>query len=197
MTFDINITHAFDAYLATHLNDSACKRLREVATPIKLDANEAFIRQGEPNANMYFLASGIVRYYVIGNDGKEANKTFTPSPCIVGSTRALLTGEPSRLSLAALTNTDAVKIDWPAFRKLMKTHHDIERFYRIGLEKLFIMKEERESSFLLKSATERYEQFLIDHRGFWQQIPQYHIASYLGITPVSLSRIRHGNQKLR
>ena len=82
-----------------------------------------------------------------------------------------------------------MKIHWPKFRKLMAQHHDIEGFYRVGLERLFIMKEERESSLLLESAEARYLEFLASHRGPLANIPQYHIASYLGISPVSLSRI--------
>jgi len=180
----------FRAYLSERILADSVDKICEISSPFTFEPDKPFVKQGEVSGFLFFLNDGITRHYVVNQAGQEANKTFTPAPCIVGSTRALVTQLPSGINLTTLKPARGIKIAWREFRELMEQHHDIEKFYRLGLEKLFIMKEERESSFLLESAEERYREFLRSHKSLLSEIPQYHVASYLGINPVSLSRIR-------
>jgi CRP-like cAMP-binding protein len=185
-----NLLSEFRRYLAASVSSSSVDRLCEISTPISFKADKPFVVQGQTSQSIFYVSKGITKHYIVNKDGQEANKSFTCAPCIVGSTRALVTQLPSGINLSTLKPAEGIKIQWAKFRKLMNQYHDIEKFYRIGLEKLFIVKEERESSFLLDSAEDRYREFLRSHETMLSEITQYHIASYLRINPVSLSRIR-------
>lgn len=180
----------FKHYLSEHVLSSSAELICQISTPVNFDPDKPFVKQGRESHSLFYVSNGITRHYIANKEGQEANKSFTRAPCIVGSTRALVTQRPSGINLATLKPAEGVRIKWNEFRELMNQYHDIERFYRKGLEKLFIMKEERESSLLLQSAEARYREFLISHRPMLSEIAQYHVASYLGINPVSLSRIR-------
>lgn len=184
-----NARDIFDEYLSPSLSATSRQCMQDIAQAIDLGAGEPFIRQGEGSEHLYFVSSGIVRYYILDQDGKERNKTFTTAPRIVGSAKALLTREPCGQSLVSLFDAQGLKIDWQAYCELKMARRDVARFYMTTLEQLFILKDERESSFLFYTAEQRYDKFVQDHPDCWQKIPQYQVASYLGITPVYLSRM--------
>jgi CRP-like cAMP-binding protein len=95
----------------------------------------------------------------------------------------------SPYSAEAMEPSVVIRIGWTALQRLMDESHAWERFVRQALERLNIRKEERERELLLLSAAERYERFKKRFPGLPNRIPQYHIASYLGISSVSFSRM--------
>lgn len=185
-----SLDRVFTNHLSPFLGKHDIHALQAIAVQRFLKADTNIVNQGQATTELFFVASGIVRYFVVDDRGNEANKTFTRAPCFVGSTTALIKNQPARISLAVMRDTPALAINWSAFQDLMRESHPLESYYRQGLEQLFVMKEERESSLLLESAQARYLAFLASHEDILDQIPQYHIASYLGISPVSLSRIK-------
>jgi len=139
---------------------------------------------------MYFMTQGLARYYYLTLEGKEFNKSFSVPGNVVSSISSLVLNVPSPFYLQCLSNCSFISIPFKNFSFL--THNNME-FAQLGLrmlERLSIKKEQREADFLLLDATQRYEQFLEEFSNISNQIPNYHIASYLGISEVTLSRIR-------
>ena len=151
---------------------------------------ECIVQQGELAKNLFFFATGYARYVSISADGKEFTKSFACAPCIAGSTRAMVRQTPILFSIVALDDILYLEFEWQSFfEKMSRVPGFLETYIRI-LEDLFIGKEERESAFVHQSAEERYLNFLEMNPELKDKLPLQYIASYIGITPVALSRIR-------
>jgi CRP-like cAMP-binding protein len=159
-------------------------------TEIQLKKNEYFVKEGEISREIGVLTKGIVRSFYITQEGKEYNKTLFAAPNIVGSYVSLITGQPNRLPQQALTDCIITKIPLSIIEKLSEEHLEIERLRRKIAELFFVLKEKRELEMALLQAEERYLIFREEFPEAEQLIPQYHIASYLGISATQLSRIR-------
>ena len=104
---------------------------------------------------------------------------------------ALLTNTPSKFTIEALEESDIIEIEFNRFRQLLNTSHDLALFQIHYLERNWLLaKEPREVAFVQADAAHRYQQFKAESPNLIDRIPQYHIASHLGITPTQLSRIR-------
>ena len=149
-----------------------------------------FIKDGQLATQFAFLGSGVIRGYYQDTFGAEYNKHFFIAPSIVGGYTSLITGQPNRIIQQALTDCVLMQADYTAFISLYDSFPDLERVGRRFAELYFVEKEQKEIELVLLSAEKRYQLFQKRYPGLEQQISQYHIASYLGITPTQLSRIR-------
>lgn len=164
------------------------------ATTVKSIVHGATIIEAEDHVNhAYFCTQGLFRLYYTLADGREYNVAFTLENDFATSYGAMITGLTSKYTIQAIEDSTIIEIPYATLQMLMDQSHGWERFVRTALERLYIRKEERERELLYLSALERYHAFLLKYPGLEQRIPQYHIASYLGISPVSLSRILHEN----
>ncbi len=102
--------------------------------------------------------------------------------------------ELSAYTIEAMEDAVVIEIAYDLLEELMDRSHMWEQFVRKSVERLYIRKEARERELLYLSAMERYRAFLLKYPGMDKRIPQYHIASYLGISPVSLSRLLHADR---
>ena len=151
---------------------------------------EHVIEAGQAVRRIGFLLEGLARYYYLTREGKEFNKSFAQAGSPLTSVIALVTGQPSPFYIQALDACECCFITYQAFTALSDQYREWERLGRHLLEQLAIKKERREADFLLCSPQKRYQQFLEEYDEMADRIPNYHIASYLGITEVALSRIR-------
>jgi CRP-like cAMP-binding protein len=149
-----------------------------------------FIREGQTANQIGFLQDGIIRAFYRNNEGLEYNKHFFVSSCFIGGYASLITGTTNQINQQALSNCQILVANFSDFTALYDTHPDIERAARKLAEFFFVHKEQREIEIVLLDADKRYLLFQKQFPFLEQQIPQYHIASYLGITPTQLSRIR-------
>ena len=154
------------------------------------DKGQQLIRQGEPAPHMFFVATGLVRYVCTSADGKEFSKYFLTGPGMAGSSRSMLRKQQSYFSIEAMEPTLCLRFVWDDFYRNMKSHQGFMETYNAMLESLFLMKEDREASLVLQDAEQRYLNFVNLYPDFIGRIPLQYIASYIGITPVALSRIR-------
>lgn len=138
-----------------------------------------------------FVYFGLFRVYVTDTKGTEYNKNFFDEGKYPGAMTALLTGSPSVTTIEALEDSTVVTIDFRRYRKLLEERHDLKMYQIHYLERNWLLvKDSREIEIVQDDATRRYLRFMEEHGTIATRIPQYHIASHLGITPTQLSRIR-------
>ncbi|WLQ11969.1 Crp/Fnr family transcriptional regulator [Hahella aquimaris] len=155
---------------------------------------DLLIQQGRPAPKLFYFAKGFARYICISPEGKEFTQSFACSPNIAGSTRAMVRNAPALFSIEALGDILCLEFDWSHFSQSLQRHPGLLATYTKMLEALFIGKEERIYGFVQLTAEQRYLNFLEQNPQLSDKIPLQYIASYIGITPVALSRIR---KKLR
>jgi CRP-like cAMP-binding protein len=127
-------------------------------------------------------------------------KDFSPSGQFAVSFGSAVVGEPARVAVSAVDECEVTLWSWADLRRRFDGNLHWERFGRRVAELLYVRKERRELSFLLQSATERYAEAAKTFGPALVRIPQYQLASYLGIAPESLSRLRRrlgGSSKSR
>jgi len=156
----------------------------------ELKKGDYFIRKGQYAKEIAFLETGIVRAYYIDKNGKEYNKHFFSPPSIIGSYAALISKQKNKVAQQALTDCKIWKVPYAKIEELSEVNHEIERLRRIIAENFFLSHEKKELEMALLDADKRYLIFRKEFPGMELEIPQYHIASYLGISATQLSRIR-------
>lgn len=159
-----------------------------------LRKNEILLAQGEVSNQFYFITKGIVRFFYTTDDGREFNKNFHVENEFIGSLLTIKRGLPSTFSIQAIEPCELISLSYQEFNKLFETHPCWERIGRVMAEDLAMRKELREKEFLLDSAQVRYNSFKQEFAQHIDRINLGHIASYLGITQVQLSRIRKNSK---
>lgn len=172
------------------LNEDASKALLKCFEPLQLRKNDFFVQEGEYAKQIGFLTKGIVRAFFINQEGKEYNKQFFVAPSIIGAYASLLTKQPNKIGQQALTDCEILVADFKDIEKLYEKFQAIERLGRKIAEFYFLEKEQKEIEMALLDADKRYLIMKEKFPSLEQIIPQYHIASYLSISPTQLSRIR-------
>ena len=156
-----------------------------------LPKNQYFVRENEVARKIAFLESGVVRAFFINQEGQEYNKQFFVGPSSIGGYSSLLTGKPNLIPQQALTDCKIYSCDFQTLTALYPKYPKLERLARKMAEYYFIEKEKKELEIVLLDASQRYKIFQKEFPTLEQIIQQFHIASYLGISPTQLSRIRH------
>ena len=156
----------------------------------ELKKGDYFVREGECASEIAFLERGIVRAFYVNDQGKEYNKTFFSAPAIIGSYASLISKEKNRLPQQALNDCVIWRIKFDVIERLSEHNIELERLRRKIAEQFFVWSENKQLETALLEARERYLIFREEHPTLEDAIPQYHIASYLGISPTQLSRIR-------
>jgi len=147
------------------------------------------LKEGEQEEYIYFVTQGIVKAYVESQD-KEHILNFVKEGHFVSSYISFLKKEPSRVNLLALEKTCILKLHMDDYFDLCSRFPSVDRFSRLMAEYLYSLKAEREIDLLTLTATERYLKLIKQQPDLLQRVPGKLLASYLGILPESLSRIR-------
>lgn len=156
---------------------------------LSITKGDYLIRESQTCKNLYFLHQGAISIFVL-NQGTEHVKDFSLDNKFITSYSSFLKGTPSQLYLRAEQDCILTKWDKTYLDSLTNGHKCWISFAKNMSDYLFMRKEEREISLLIYSAEQRYLDFLKHYPEAFQAFPQYSIASYLGIRPQSLSRIR-------
>lgn len=186
--------HPLRAYLhrfIPKLTDADWQPLAEALRPRHLARGEHFVHAGEYRPELAMLLSGACRLYYSRPDGEERTTFFFFENHLLADYAGCLTGQPSKLSIQALTDTELVVFDYAVLHQLYDERPVYERFGRLLAEYLLLGTDARLVEQLLLSPEERYRALLISGKTkILERIPQHLVANYLGVTPVSLSRIR-------
>ena len=157
----------------------------------RLSAGEYLQRAGDVTRHAAFVARGCLRSYVIDAKGKEHIVQFAPEGWWISDLYSFLTGKAAGYFIDALEDSDVLLIDSASYEKLCTTVPKFERYFRILLQNNYIATHRRVLASISLSAEEQYVQMLQDFPTIVRRVAQKHIASYLGITPEALSRIRN------
>ncbi len=150
---------------------------------------DQILKQNEKCDFLAFVQEGIFRFYTI-KEGDEKITAFFFSGDFVTNYRSFLTGKPSEHYIEALQDAVIYKIHLQQLRNLYDKHKSIERLGRLIAENLYLVVADRVDSFMFDTPTERYNKLVNRSSKLLAEIPQYMIASYLGVKPETLSRIR-------
>ncbi len=172
------------------LSEPAWQAVAALFTVQSLAKNEYLAEAGRVETTAAYVVEGALRAFYRNEKGTEYNKTFFTADDFIGAFSSLVTGQPNQIYIQALTPCSLFVVDYPSLTGLYDVYPDCERFARRLAEGYFVYKEQRELELVLRNADERYLQFRQEYPGLEQLIPQYQVASYLGITPTQLSRIR-------
>lgn len=159
--------------------------LKETTVPPKT----AILEEGEVARRLYFIRDGCLRLS-FNNDGRDVTFQFFFPGNAVASFDSLYNRTPSLFSLESIERSSLVSMDWPAVRTLIERNGDVRNFYERFLAERFHTYQQLFLSRIRNTPEQRYIELLQQNPEIVRRIPQHYIASYLGITPVSLSRIR-------
>lgn len=182
------LQETIDAYFNMSRNN--LQLLAEHCTILKLEKQQTFIRQGLANEQEYFLLDGLVRSYILSASGADITLYFYCSKSILPPNSTRTANGLSTLHFESLTAATLAAIPAGTFSGFMRGNSEINRFAHAVLERELQTKNRKEVGLAALTAKER----LLELRGIFpaleNRISHAHIASYLGITQVSLSRLR-------
>lgn len=180
----------FSRNIGIYLDEENIALLKSIFKPRLLKKDAFFLHGGEKSSEIGFVINGAFRSYYIDKNGNDITKYFYSEGGILLSYVAYLSKSESMYTIQALEDSKILVAKISDFEKIVDGNYKILLFYKKALDKILVMKEEHASSFKLLNSTGRYKKFLDEHPDLENRIKQCHLASYLGITPVSLSRIR-------
>lgn len=157
---------------------------------VTLQKQQCFAQQGVVANQLGLVLEGTLRQFYT-KEGDERTTYFFFENQLTGAYMSCITGQPSPVTIEALTETTCILFPYAVLHALFGQYAGWQQFGRLLAEQIMVALEERMASLLLLSPEERYLALLEgQHKMILQRVPQHYIANYLGITPVSMSRIR-------
>ena len=154
---------------------------------------ELILKSGNKQKKVFLILKGSVRGYSIDDSGHINTSLLRSKGIFVGDAHAVFTDEPQRLNLEAMDHTTVIMFSIPEFEKLTKEYAGIRQLYIDSLKESILTLTNRVNSFITMSAEERYLDLLRRNPFFLKDAFDKYVASYLGITPVTFSRIKKKN----
>lgn len=181
-------------FIDLHISDDEWDKFKNLLSVLHYKKEEYLVREGDIPEKLAFVVSGMFRAFYLTESGNEKTIVFRGKGKPLSAYSSFVKEQPAKFSIQALEESIVLYITIKDFEKLM----DGNSFWKINMGnyymKLFIEKEKRERELLSDDAETKYRKFLQDYPGLENRIKHYHIASYLGITNVTLSRIRRNTK---
>lgn len=171
------------------LSPEAENAIIEISSIINIGKNKDLQPIGHTCKTIYFINKGLARIYYL-NDGIDITESFSFENNIIARVESLFTGNPSRKAIQVLEDAEIVAINAIQLFKLYDKFPEIERLFRKIFEAAYVDTVNRIEGIQFHSAEERYKALLNEAPNVLIRVPLKYVASYLGITQVSLSRIR-------
>jgi CRP-like cAMP-binding protein len=182
-----NLFKAIEKYVC--LSDTDISVIEQLFIKKELKKHECFLKAGEICKDFAFIEQGLVRHY-INNDGKENTFYFSAENDFVCDYGSFINKAASNKTIEALENTTIYSISYDNMQEFYGKVSTGERFGRLFIEDVFTKAVKHIISIHTDNAEQRYLNFLHLYKHIQQRIPQYYIASFVGVTPQSLSRVR-------
>jgi len=171
------------------IDDEMLAVLLKYARPVTVTKGEHWLRMGETNDRLGLVTEGLLRN-IQHIDGQEHTAGFSEAPYFVTEYVGFVTRTPARHSIVALEDSIVYEWTYDELQRMYAADPRGERLGRLIAEYVIGDTMRLMDSYKLKSAAERYADFVREHPSLVQRVPQYMLASFLGIAPESLSRIR-------
>jgi len=172
------------------LSEEAEKHIYTIAKPKRFAKGEAIINQGQVVKKTYFVINGCLRAFCTDKNGKEHTLQFAIKDWWISDFIAIYNDEVANLTVESITDSEVIEFNAKALDDIHGLFPEFEVFQRKNLERHVVSLHKRILNQLQLTAPERYDLFLAQYPDIEKFVPNYHIASYLGITQQSLSRIR-------
>jgi len=167
---------------------------QEMITPYlkskKVRKKQYILQEGDPCTAVAFIVKGLLRQYLVDDNGNENIIQFAAEGWFIADLYSYFTGEPSAYNIDAVEDGVLIMIDKKSSDLLMDKVPAYERCTRLQITRAYIALQKRLSSMISSSTEERYLDFRRQYPQFVQRVPQHMIASYMGLTPETLSRAR-------
>lgn len=172
------------------LSEDEFQLCQQFFTHKKLRKKQYMLQEGETCKYTIFVNKGILRSYTVDDRGAEQIIQFALEDWWIADIYSFLTSEPSQYNIDALEDAELLLITKPAQDKMVIAVPKMERYLRLLMQSSLIALQRRLMSSLNYTAEDKYLQLIASCPDIVQRVPQHQIASYLGITPETLSRIR-------
>lgn len=177
------------------LSDEDVATIQSLFILKKFRKRQYILQEGDISRWETYVVNGLTRTYEVDDKGMEHVMQFGPEDWWVGDLYSFLTDTPTRFNVDCLEDTQVLQISKPDLELIYQKVPASERYFRIIIQNAYIASTNRISSSLRKMAPQRYQEFILRYPNIEQRVPNHQIASYLGITPQSLSRIRRNAAK--
>ncbi len=174
------------------LSDDIFHDLKDIIVERKLEKGEIILQKNSSRKIQIFVASGCLRAFYKTDKGKDHTLQFATKNWWISDYMTIFNNEKSILSIESLSHSKIIIIEQIQLEKLYSKFPEFGLAHRMNLQNRIATLQKRIFGLLTLSAKEKYEQFIKDYEVFHEVIPNYQIASFLGITPESLSRVRKG-----
>ena len=157
---------------------------------VSVEKKSNLLEQGEVCKNICFVTKGFFRMFYVDMEGNEINNRFTAADNFIVDFQSFLTQTPSRYYWQAMQDSEVLTFSFKDVQKLYATSTAWATFGRLIAERVYMQLNERVEMFQFMSPQQRYEYLLSTRPELFSQITQFHLSSYLGVKPESLSRLR-------
>ena len=164
--------------------------LQAAAIPMQVSKKENLLTQGELCTNIYFVTSGFFRMFYVDLEGNEINNRFTEANNFMVDFQSFLTQKPSRYYWQAMQDSQVLAFPFQEVQRLYASSAAWQKLGRLITERVYLELNERVEMLQFMSPEQRYQNLMDTRPELFNQISQFHMASYLGIKPESLSRLR-------
>ncbi len=176
--------------IGKELSLSDVKKLITFAQKKSFKLGEQLIKANTSQNNVYFIYKGLVRIYAVNERGNEITTELRCENELVASYDVIFFNQPSRFYVEAMEKTDTFYIPYDKLQKVLNNNPQLDKNRKFILQNLLKNAFTRIDTFVLYTPEERYLEFIKSHADLVNRVPDKYIANVLGITPVSLSRIR-------
>ena len=180
----------FQSYLKSTISESDFQSLSSLLIEKTVEKGETLLRAGDICNHSFFVESGLLRSYSLDAGGKEHVIQFAPENWIISDRSSVLFREPSEFYIDAIEKTSIIMFDNDFVDKASEISPKYREFNQKALNNHIRHQQQRINRLLSATAEERYLNFIELYPNISLRVPQWMIASYLGITPESLSRVR-------
>ncbi len=175
------------------LSENASVDLDQIITFETFSRNTELLEIGKRAQSMFFIQKGLARAFYF-HDGKDVTDYFAIDGQFIGAVPSLFTGQPSEKAIQLIEESEVYHFNSADFERLCSIHHDLEHIARRLANFALLEEQQRIESLRFYSMKERYTLLEKKYPGIANRCPLHYIASYLGTTQVSISRIRAGIQ---
>src|SRR4051794_29678235 len=172
------------------LSDEEQEVIKSYLTPKKLRKKQYLLQESDVCKAIAFVEKGALREYSVDEKGNEHIIQFALEGWTISDLYSFMTGEPATYNIDALEDSELVLITKSAQQEILKKVSKYESYTRLQITGAYLAMQKRLTSFISLSLEERYTRFISLYPNIVQRVPQHMIASYLGLTPETLSRIR-------